>query len=577
MSDVDYTNSGGGLLAKLLQAHGVEYVLGMPGETAAFVQPLHSVPASSPRYVLLRDERNAPYAAIGYARVSGKIMAVDAGGPGVSTVMMTAGLAEAANMSLPVLALITEVSQGAGARRLHGAAAQSMDQQGMLAPLVKYAATVSDAELMPELVQQAILHATGGRPGPVALFLPSDMLESDASHVTVGSIGGGLSTLGARRTVPDERDLEAALAVLTRAERPIILAGGGAVISGAGPQILSLAVKAQMPVATTLTGAGAIPETHPLAVGVAGTLWGVDCAVAAVEQADVVFLVGTKCGTNSTMMLDSTKSTRRFVQLDIDATEVGKVFDHAVPLVGDAKRGLQALSALLDASNGLPDTRMWLAHLDGLKQRWQDWLSANAATDPVEGNVSCFAIVRELENRLQPGDIVVCDASSASAWGSFVRLPEGTQRVATRGIASLGSSLGAALGASLARPEARIIQLVGDGGLSYHIGELSTIARLGLPITTVVLNNESLGSLRIWPGFPEDTTRVAPADYAKIATASGWSGTTVGTRMAFRDALSAALGAGSPSLIDVRVHPDETPIADYRHQPLRGIPGMGGT
>ena len=575
MADADYGTSGGALLADLLHSHGISHVVGMPGETAAFVQPLHMRPSSSPRYVLLRDERNAPYAAIGYARVSGKTMAVDAGGPGVSTVMMTAGLAEAANMSLPVLALITEVNQSVGARRLHGAAAQSMDQQGMLRPLVKYQATVSDVTLMPELVRQALLHATGGRPGPVALFLPSDVLEADATHVTTGDVERELSSLGRSRPVPDERDLRAAVAVLAQAERPIILAGGGAVISAAGPALVSLAERLQIPVATTLTGAGAIPETHRLAVGVAGTLWGVDSAVAALEQADVVLLVGTKCGANSTGMLDATKENRRYIQLDIDPTEAGKVFGDATPLVGDAKQGLEALFALFDESESLPNTSRWLAYVDELKRTWQDWLVASASEEPAAGHISCFALVKALEDRLQSGDIVVCDASSAAAWGCFIRLPEGVQRIATRGIASLGSSLGAALGASLANPSGRVIQLVGDGGISYHIGELPTVARLGLPITTVVLNNRALGSLLVWPGFPEETTAIAPANYAALAEASGWSGTTVDNNTALPDAIAEALDSSKPTLIEVSVSAEETPIADYRYQPLSRLPPMG--
>jgi acetolactate synthase I/II/III large subunit len=556
--------TGGALLAGLLHEYGVEYVVGMPGETGAFLAPMYERAERGPRHIVVRDERNASYAAIGYARLSGRVMGLDAGGPGVSSVMMTAGIVEARNMSIPVLALVTEVSQQAGARRLFGAHSQSMDQVAMLRPLLKYDSVVSDVALLPELLRQALQHATTGRPGPVALFLPSDVLEADAAHVDGGFVDKRLARLGSFRSAPERTALEQAAQLLLGAKRPIILSGGGAVLSGAADAIVRLAEQLLIPVATTLTGSGVIDENHRLSVGVPGGLWGIDCALEALAEADLVFLIGTKCSYSSTAGRYP-QAGQQAIQLDVDPTEPGKMFPEAVRLVGDAKLGVEELSGLIgpaERGNG----EQWLRKIDWLKETWRNWFLTEAARRGV--TVSCKAVMKELEGRLGSNDILVCDASSSAGWGAYARIKKGADRIAIRGIATLGSSLGAAIGAKLARPNATVVQLTGDGGHGYHIGELATVSKLGMKLVTVVLNNRSLGSIQVYPGFPRESTMIGDIDFAKAAEACGWKGISVTSPDTLGAALDIAFESGGPVLLDVEVDPLETPNPVNRIEPI---------
>jgi acetolactate synthase-1/2/3 large subunit len=591
---------GGALLAGLLAEHGVSHVFGVPGgQTLALYDAiLDRAPALT--HVLVRDERTAAYAADGYARMTGRVGVCDATvGPGAAK--LPSGLGEALGASVPVIALVSDLPTRMAAHRYRSAASQALDQAALLAPVTKWLASVPDAAAMPGLVRQAFREATSGRPGPVALLLPQDMLDAPAEPVTPRAASARFGAFPAFRPDPEPADVAAVAQVLRQAARPFLLAGGGVVHSGAGPAVTALATRLSAAVGTTLTGKGAIAEDHPLSVGVTGTM-GTSAAAAALAEADVVLLAGTKASGGATYGWTLPHAGQQVVQLDIDPAELGRAFEVAAAMLGDARAGLTALLAELGTSaqaagvgvtgtTGLyePDRSAWRARLAALTAGWRTVRDAERASDAVP--IAPQRVLAALEEALAPGDCLICDASLASGWGGvyFEQRQLGRQVLFPRGQAGLGYALPAAIGAATAAATvsaggaaaARTVVLTGDGALGYAVGELATVTELGLPIIIVVLNNRSLGWIRWYRritfgrGFADDD--YADVAYADVARGFGMQGVRVTDPAELGAGLASALGHGRPALVDVVTETWETPIGAHRSAVAQGATaGYGG-
>ncbi|MCW2894090.1 MAG: acetolactate synthase large subunit [Actinomycetia bacterium] len=591
---------GGALLAGLLAEHGVRHVFGVPGgQTLALYDAiLDRAPALT--HVLVRDERTAAYAADGYARMTGRVGVCDATvGPGAAK--LPSGLGEALGASVPVIALVSDLPTRMAAHRYRSAASQALDQAALLAPVTKWLASVPDAAAMPGLVRQAFREATSGRPGPVALLLPQDMLDAPAEPVTPRAASARFGAFPAFRPDPEPADVAAVAQVLRQAARPFLLAGGGVVHSGAGPAVTALATRLSAAVGTTLTGKGAIAEDHPLSVGVTGTM-GTSAAAAALAEADVVLLAGTKASGGATYGWTLPHAGQQVVQLDIDPAELGRAFEVAAAMLGDARAGLTALLAELGTSaqaagvgvtgtTGLyePDRSAWRARLAALTAGWRTVRDTERASDAVP--IAPQRVLAALEEALAPGDCLICDASLASGWGGvyFEQRQLGRQVLFPRGQAGLGYALPAAIGAATAAATvsaggaaaARTVVLTGDGALGYAVGELATVTELGLPIIIVVLNNRSLGWIRWYRritfgrGFADDD--YADVAYADVARGFGMQGVRVTDPAELGAGLASALGHGRPALVDVVTETWETPIGAHRSAVAQGATaGYGG-
>ena len=591
---------GGALLAALLAEHGVRHVFGVPGgQTLALYDGIADVDGLA--HVQVRDERSAAYAADAYARVTGRAGVCDATvGPGAAK--LPSGLAEALGASVPVLALVSDLPARLAPHRYRGAASQALDQAALLAPVTKWQAAVPDAGTLPALVRQAFREATTGRPGPVALFLPQDVLDGPAPAGTdagggaaggsggspprAGTDGGRISRFGrfpAFRPVPEPGDVGAAAAVLRAAQRPFILAGGGVLHSAAGSDVVALAERLSAAVGTTLSGKGAIAEDHPLAVGVTGSM-GTAAAAAAMAEADVVLLAGAKASGGATFSWTLPRPDQRVVQVDVDPAELGRAFGWALPVLADARQGVRALRAALEPGDEPPgpelDRAPWRAHLRELAAVWRAGRDAERASDAVP--IAPQRVLAEIEAALGGRDILICDASLASGWGGAYleqRRP-GRRVLAPRGQAGLGYALPAAIGVSHAGH--RAVVLTGDGALGYAMGELATVTEQALPVTVVVLNNRSWGWIRWyqritfgrgWEG--EDFGDVAFAD---VARGFGLAAQRVTESGRLGAALRAALAAPGPALVDVVTEAWQTPISGHRRAVEDAAPttGYGG-
>ena len=580
---------GGALLAGLLAEHGVRHVFGVPGgQTLALYDAILDL-APALTHVLVRDERTAAYAADGYARVTGQVGVCDATvGPGAAK--LPSGLGEALGASVPVVALVSDLPIRMAPHRYRSAASQALDQAALLAPVTKWLASIPDAAAMPGLVRQAFREATSGRPGPVALLLPQDVLDAPADPVPPRAASARFGVFPAFRPPPEPADVAAVARVLRRAERPFLLAGGGVVHSGAGPAITALATRLSAAVGTTLTGKGAIAEDHPLSVGVTGTM-GTGAAATALAEADVVLLAGTKASGGATYGWTLPRAGQLVVQLDIDPAELGRAFEVVAAMLADARAGLTALLAELStgspAASAEPDRSAWRARLAVLTADWRAARETERASDAVP--IAPQRVLAALEQVLAPQDILICDASLASGWGGvyFEQRRPGRRVLFPRGQAGLGYALPAAIGAATATASepgpatGRTVVLTGDGALGYAVGELATVAELGLPITVVVLNNRSLGWIRWYRritfgrGFGDDD--FADVAYGDVAGAFGLHGARVTGPDALESTLSAALGAGRPSLVDVVTEAWQTPIGAHRNAVAQGVTaGYGG-
>ncbi len=558
---------GGGLLACLLAEHGVRHVFGVPGgQTLALYDAILDREPGM-RHVLVRDERSAAYAADGYARVTGLAGVCDATvGPGAAK--LPSGLGEALGASVPVVALVSELPARLAPHRYRSAASQALDQAALLAAVTKWQATVPDAATLPALVRQAFREATTGRPGPVALFLPQDVLDGPAPDY-LALPPSRFGSFPAFRPWPDPDDVAAAVAVLRGAERPFILAGGGVLHSGAGAELTALAKALSAAVGTTLSGKGAIAEDHPLSVGVTGSM-GTAAAAAALAEADVVLFAGTKAGSGPTFGWTLPAAGQIIVQLDLDPAELGRAFPVAAAVLADARAGLGSLrTALAGQAGAEQDRAAWRARIAELAKAWRADRDAERASDAVP--IAPQRVLAEIEAALGSDDILICDASLASGWGGayLEQRRRGRRVLCPRGQAGLGYALPAAIGVATARPGVRTVVLAGDGAMGYAAGELATVAELGLPVTVIVLNNRSLGWIRWyrritfgrgWEG--EDFSDVAFAD---VARAFGLAGERVTEPGHLAAALRAACSAPGPALLDVVTETWQTPITAHRN------------
>lgn len=551
---------GGDVLVDMLLGYGVPVVFGLAGgQTLPLYDAIRSR-APHIRHIPMRDERSAAYAADGYARISGRVGVCDATvGPG--SIKFTSGLAEALNSSIPLVALVSDMPSDWLAVRYRGGGNQLVDQMAVLAPLCKWTGRLPNARKMPELVQRAFHMATSGRPGPVAIELPQDLfneIHDDIASVAEPRFGA----TPAYRPAPDPDAVRAAIDLLAAADRPVMIAGGGVWGSQAGPELVALAERLALPVATTLSGKGAIPETHPLALGGIGTLGGTTAAQKMVEAADVILAVGFKFGQNPTYLWTLPKPQQRIIHLDIDGAEIGKLFPVEVGLVADARLGL---AALLETSPDARSMESVVAEVAALKAEWRTELAAAAVeTQPIKPQ-QVAALLNELAG---PDDILVCDASFACGWGGlYFEVRDNRRAIFPRGMGGLGWGLPAAIGAQLARPEANVIVLAGDGAMTYCLGELATLAQEGLNVKVVVLNNSAMGWIKweqavFWDGKFQSTD-LSRVNFAAVARGLGCQGLEVSDPTDLRDSLTQALAADQPVVVDIQTTANEAAVPKF--------------
>ncbi len=550
--------TGSRLFAEVLHGYGVTHVFYVP---TIMMRALAEMDELKINKIMTHGEKAAAYMADGYARASGKPGICMAQQIGASN--LAAGLRDGFMACSPMIAITGGSVPGSRYRHAY----QEIEDFNQFDAVTKFSAQVDDVKRLPDLMRQAFRAATSGTPGPAHLRL---------SGLHGGSIGDMETDLPALvesqfkrvpafRPEPEPARITEALAVLAKAQRPIIVAGGGVVSSGAQAELVELAQKLQIPVATSLNAKAAILDSNPLSVGVVG-VYSRDCANKAVAEADLVFFIGSHTGGQVTVSWKIPAPGTQVIQLDIDAEELGRNYPNAVSLIGDAKVTLRhMINAAGKPSSG---AKAWLGRVQHLVAAWRAVAEPLMKSDamPMRPERVC----REISEALPADGVVVSDTGHAGMWtGQMIEFSSPHQAF-VRCAGSLGWGLPGAIGVKCALPDRAVVCFTGDGGAYYHLAELETAARYGINLVVVVNNNSSLNQEiplvnAAYKGKADERSGEIwrfqkSVDFAKLGEALGCAGFRVDKPGQLKELLPRAFAMNRPVVIDVVT--DENALAE---------------
>lgn len=553
------------MLARGLRRHGVEYLFGQ-----SLPSMLHlACEELGLKQIAYRTENTGGYMADAYARISGKPGIVTAQN-GPAATLLVPPLAEALKASIPVIALVQEVARNQTDRN----AFQEFDHHGLFDSCAKWVKTVRTADRIEDYLDQAFAAACSGRPGPAVLLLPADLLLEPA---VAGKRTASLGRFPLDRPQAESHLVATAAQWLAEAANPIVVAGGGVMLSQAWDAVEQLQEKAHLPVATTVMGKGSVNEQNPLSAGVMANFLAKGAHARhnahLLREADVVLLIGTRTNQNGTDSWTLYPENARYIHIDVDGLEVGRNYE-ALRLVGDARSTLEALLLELskqDLSKREEGRASLVATIEaGRKGYADDWASVYLSdAEPLRPE----RVMVELQKHLSPDDIVTADASYSSIWiTNGLQTQKAGQRFLTpRGLAGLGWGYPMAMGAKVARPDAHVFAVVGDGGFAHAWSELETAVRAGVHATVILLNNGILGFQKhgetLKFGKATNAVTFAPVDHVAIAKACGCEGHRVTSVDELARALAQSKAAHGTTLIEVMCDPDAyPPITVFRPQ-----------
>lgn len=555
--------SGAEAFVHMLRLHGVTHVFGLCGDTSLpLYDALHRLDHGI-KHVLTRDERSAGYMADAYARVTGKVGVCEGPSGGGATYILP-GLVEANESSVPILAVTTDVSVSSRGRF----ALTELDQKSLFRPLTKWNAVLDRSVDVPRTLRAAFTHMTTGKPGSAHIGLPYDVQTGPVDSASVWA-DEALGRYPSRRVAPDPATVEEAVRLIRAARTPVVICGGGVVLSGAETELARLAEAAGLPVATTISGQGSLSDQHPLSVGVVGSNGGTPQTREIVAAADLVIFVGCRAGSVTTERWRFPDPAKvKVVHIDIDPTVIGTNYRADVALVGDARLALAALATALETTPAT--SRIEPATLARLKAEKFVAFEKFARSD--ERPIRPERFVAELQ-RVAPEDaVVVADPGTPCPYLSayFQSSRTGRSFITNRAHGALGYSLSAAVGAQFGRPDKKCIAVMGDGSFGFTVGELETVVRHKLPITFIVLSNSVYGWIKAGQktGFDRRYFSVDfdRTDHAAVAAAYGVKSFRVDDPEKLRATLAQAIAHDGPTLVDVisqPLHEANAPVSEW--------------
>jgi acetolactate synthase-1/2/3 large subunit len=534
--------TGARILTESLQREGVETIFGYPGGS---VLPIYDELYESPlRHILVRHEQAAAHAADGYARASGRVgVCLATSGPGACN--LVTGIATAYMDSSAVVAITGQVPT----TMLGNDAFQESDITGITMPITKHNYLVKKTEDIGRVVSEAFYIAGTGRKGPVLIDLPKDVCTRQIEY---GEGPEKVTLRGYQPTIRGHRrQIEKALEMMAKAERPLIYAGGGVIASDASKELVQLAELMQIPITTTLMGLGAIPGDHPLNLGMLG-MHGTEYANFAVIECDFLFAIGVRFDDRVTGKLDTFAPHARIVHIDIDPAEIGKNKRVDVPIVGDVKAVLAEMLTTLKKEGALEAWHKKLKH----------WKQHHPLRYKSDGKLRPQFILQQMSELLGANSVVVSEVGQNQMWtAQYYSFKRPRQWITSGGLGTMGFGFPAAIGAHFAVPDLPVFDVAGDGSIQMNIQELSTVAFNRIPVKIAVLNNRYLGMVRQWQELFYDRrysfTELPPVDFVKIAQAYGVDAVRVESSDDVLPALETAVGTEGPFLIDFRIEREE--------------------
>jgi acetolactate synthase-1/2/3 large subunit len=534
--------TGAKILIESLQREGVETIFGYPG---GVVLPIYDeLYDSSLQHILVRHEQAAAHAADGYARASGRVgVCLATSGPGACN--LVTGIATAYMDSVPIVALTGQVPTNL----LGNDAFQESDITGITMPITKHNYLVKDTADLGRVVKEAFYIAGTGRPGPVLIDIPKDVSTRVIKEPPVPEkviLRGYNPTYRGHK-----RQVEKALQMITAAERPVIYAGGGVILSNASEELVNFATQLGIPIATTLMGIGCIPGDHPLNLGMLG-MHGTEYANFAITESDVLFSIGVRFDDRVTGKTDTFAPHAKIIHIDIDPAEIGKNKRVDVPVVGDVKVVLQDMIAMLK-KNG--QNEAWL-------KKVRHWKQHHPLKCPDDGRLHPQYVIRQMSELLGGDAIIVSEVGQNQMWtAQHYCFKNPRTWITSGGLGTMGYGLPAAMGAHFARPDLPVFDVAGDGSIQMNIQEFGTIAHNKIPVKIAILNNRFLGMVRQWQELFYDRrysfTELPPVEFVKIANAYGIEGMKVESPDDVMPALRAALDCDGPFVMDFRIEREE--------------------
>ena len=554
------------LLLKMLEEYEVEHIFGLPGETtlALYTEWTNLKGNSFPiKYVLTRDERSSVYMADAYARIKFKPGVVE--GPSVGATHLVPGIVEAYKASVPLIVFTSDVPLHTASKNMLTAFNQTAVFQG----ITKASFTITNGEEIPHIIRRAFRIATSGKPGPVHIRIPMDVL---AEEIDEKKIEGELyaqkefTKYPSTRPTAELQKINKAASILTKAKKPVLICGQGVLHSQAWEEVLELAELLGIPVGTTISGKGSIAEHHPLAIGVIGSRGGTQFSNTVVKEADVIFFIGsnTDSANTSHWTLPAKYSNSKIIHCDISEMETGNNYKTDVILIGDAKSTLSILNEIISKKVSKKNFSEMARVVQIQKERKKYLQSLLDYKESKEIPIHPMRFINEFSKVLPDNHIITTDPGVSAIYPSaFYRLKKsGRSMIFNYSMGALGYAIPASIGAYSAKPKSCIIALTGDGSYGFTVGELETVSRIGGNINIILFNNASFGwikgELQISHGkkYVDFPTNFQAVDYQKIAEGFGLKAYTIRKPEELSKTLQEAFTLDAPTFIDIQVLPE---------------------
>jgi acetolactate synthase I/II/III large subunit len=539
--------TGAQILWECVAREGVTDVFGYPGGA---ILPAYDALLQYPviRHILVRHEQGATHMADGYARASGRVgVAVATSGPGATN--MVTGIATAMMDSSPIVCITGQV----GSRLIGSDAFQETDITGITLPITKHNYLVTSAAEVASSVREAFAVARSGRPGPVLVDITKDAQQGTCDFDWDAAEPHLTETRD--DALPGDGDYRDAAALINAAERPLILAGHGVMLSGAERELLALAERAHIPIAVTLLGIGGVPASHPLNLGMMG-MHGEAWVNHAIQQSDLLIALGMRFDDRVTGNLKTYAPNARKIHVDIDRAELNKNVRVDVAIAKDLRAALAEWQPHVAAVN----RTAWLSHIAALKG---DSAVRDIQNLPDDGHLYAAHVINDLWRLTGGNALVVTDVGQHQMWeAQYYRHETSRSLITSGGLGTMGFALPAAIGAKVARPDAEVWVVVGDGGFQMTMAELATVMQERLDINVAVINNGYLGMVRQWQEFFYErryaATPLLNPNFVKLAEAFGLAATAVTKRGEVAGAVEAARRCGRAALIDFQVEQEDS-------------------
>lgn len=537
---------GGEALIKSLTDQGVDVVFGYPG---GVLLPLYDVIYDSDlRHILVRHEQCAAHAADGYARASGRTgVCIGTSGPGATN--LVTGIATAYMDSSPIVAIAGQVPTGL----IGNDAFQEVDTIGMTMPITKHNFQPMTPQEIPDVIKSAFYIAGTGRPGPVVVDLPKDVQEQELDP----EIDVRIDLPGYKPTRKGHPlQIKRAANLIANSKKPVILAGGGVILSNSSEELLKLSESIDAPVVTSLLGKGSFPEDHPFSLGMLG-MHGTKSSNLAVDECDCLIAVGCRFSDRTTGNVAEFAKNAKIIHIDIDPAEIGKNIGIDIPIVGDAKITLSNLIKALTSIKTVNKTAEWTRYIQNFKNSCIPRMSFE------EVPLKPQQVIKEIMQAVDSETIMTTDVGLNQMWmAHYFKTRHPRTFLSSGGLGTMGFGFPAAMGAKVAKPESDVVAVCGDGGFLMVSQDLATVKEYDIPVVICILDNRYLGMVAQWQKlFYEKrlshTHLGEVPDFVKLAEAFGVNAHRVEKPGEVQETLKNAINSGEPTLIDITIDPEE--------------------